>query len=64
MQSKDLHAGTTPTVLIHPLVGLYPTILLKEGGALPQPAVSVAIEKLHKPAATETALPEDEPPEM
>src|SRR5579862_9883350 len=64
IQSNDLQAGTTPTVLRQPRVGLYPTIPLKAAGTRPEPAVSVARENEQRPAATETALPEDDPPEI
>src|SRR5271166_940734 len=63
-QSSDRQAGTTPRVLIRPRVGFSPTILLKAAGTRPEPAVSVPSAKLTSPAATATAEPELEPPEI
>src|SRR5205085_9233707 len=63
-QARDLHAGTRPCVLSSPGVGLRPTTLLQPAGTRPEPAVSVPSAKLTSPAATATAEPELEPPEM
>jgi hypothetical protein len=63
-QSRDLQAGTTPRVLTTPRVGFHPTMLLKAAGTLPEPAVSVPSEKLTRPAATATAEPALDPPEI
>lgn len=60
--SKERHAGTKPVVLSKPLVGFRPTILLNPAGTRPDPAVSVPSENDTRPAATDTAEPEDEPP--
>ena len=57
-------AGTTPRVLTMPLVGFNPTMLLNAAGTRPEPAVSVPSAKETRPAATATAEPELEPPEM
>ena len=62
MQSREAHAGTAPSVLIRPGVGLRPTMLLKPAGTRPEPAVSVPSEKLTRPDDTATAEPELEPP--
>ena len=51
-------------MLINPGVGFTPTIALHIAGTRPDPAVSVASAKLHSPAATATAEPEDDPPAM
>src|SRR5215468_1513891 len=64
MQSSERQAGTTPWLLIKPRVGLRPTILPNAAGTRPEPAVSVPSEKLTRPAATATADPELDPPEM
>src|SRR5258706_3016 len=64
MQSRDWQAGTTPVVLMRPRVGLRPMMLLRAAGTRPEPAVSVPREKVTRPAATATAEPELEPPEM
>lgn len=45
-------------------MGLRPTIPLSAAGTRPEPAVSVPRAKLTWPAATATAEPELEPPEM
>src|SRR2546428_10341922 len=63
-QSSDRHAGTTPSVLSRPGAGLRPMMLLHPAGTLPEPAVSVPRAKLTRPAATATADPELDPPEM
>src|ERR1700722_8208809 len=63
-QSKDRQAGTTPALLKSPRVGLKPTRLQKPAGTLPDPAVSVPNAKSTNPAATATAEPELDPPEM
>ena len=63
-QSSDGQAGTTPSVLSKPGVGFRPTMLLQPAGTRPEPAVSVPKAKLTNPAATATAEPELEPPEM
>ncbi len=63
-QSSERHAGTTPRALSRPRVGLSPTMLLNAAGTRPEPAVSVPSAKLTRPAATATADPELEPPEM
>jgi hypothetical protein len=63
-QSSVRHAGSTPAVLTRPRVGLRPTRLLNAAGTRPEPAVSVPSAKLTSPAATATADPELEPPEM
>ena len=63
-QSSDRHAGTIPRVLIRPLLGFRPTMLLKAAGTRPDPAVSVPREKLASPNATATAEPALDPPEM
>src|SRR5258708_426836 len=64
MQSSDRQAGTEPSLLTRPGVGLRPTMLLKPAGTRPEPAVSVPRAKLTKPEATATAEPELEPPGM
>src|SRR5262245_58892808 len=61
-QSRDRQAGTTPSVLNRPGVGLRPTMLLKPAGTRPEPAVSVPSEKLTRPVETATADPELDPP--
>jgi hypothetical protein len=58
------HAGTTPRVLSSPSDGLTPTMPLNAAGTRPDPAVSVPSAKLTIPAATATAEPELDPPEM
>ncbi len=63
-QSSERQAGTTPAVLSSPRVGLRPTIPLSAAGTRPEPAVSVPRAKLTWPAATATAEPELEPPEI
>src|SRR6185437_11692614 len=63
-QSSERHAGTTPRALSSPRVGLRPNILLNAAGTRPDPAVSVPSEKETRPAATATADPELEPPEI
>src|SRR5690349_20126276 len=62
-QSWDWQAGSTPTVLTSPLVGLIPTMLLKAAGTRPEPAVSVPSAKETSPAPTATPDPELDPPE-
>ena len=44
-QSTLCAAGTTPVVLIRPLVGLRPTMLFSPAGTRPDPAVSVPSAK-------------------
>jgi hypothetical protein len=51
-------------MLIRPLVGLSPTILLKAAGTRPEPAVSVPSANETRPAATATAEPELDPPDI
>ena len=51
-QSTLCAAGKTPRVLIRPLLGLNPTMLLSPAGTLPDPAVSVPNEKSTCPVAT------------
>ena len=63
-QSRDLQAGTSPTVLTSPRDGLKPTTPLSAAGTRPEPAVSVATAKGTCPRATATADPELEPPEI
>src|SRR5262249_24708962 len=63
-QSSERQAGTTPRVLTRPRVGLSPSTLLNAAGTRPDPAVSVPSEKLTSPAATATAEPELDPPEI
>ena len=63
-QSSDRHAGTTPRVLTRPTLGLRPTTPFNAAGTRPDPAVSVARENATRPAATATADPDDDPPEM
>src|SRR5207237_6369125 len=63
-QSRDRHAGTTPSVLSRPGVGLRPMMLLQPAGTRPEPAVSLPRAKLTIPAATATADPELDPPEI
>ena len=62
--SYPSHTGTTPSVESKPGVGFKPTILLHPAGMRPDPAVSVPRAKLTSPAATATADPELDPPEM
>ena len=63
-QSSDLHAGTSPTVLISPREGLYPMTPFSAAGTRPDRAVSVARANGTCPSATASAEPELEPPEM
>jgi hypothetical protein len=63
-QSRERQAGTRPRVLTRPLVGFQPTMLLNAAGTRPEPAVSVPSANETSPAATATALPELEPPEI
>ncbi len=51
-QSTLCAAGKTPRVLISPLLGLKPTMLLSPAGTRPDPAVSVPREKSTWPVAT------------
>src|SRR4029078_7730939 len=53
-----------PAVLTSPRVGLSPTIPFNAAGTRPDPAVSVPNAKATTPAATATALPELDPPEI
>src|SRR3569833_1720891 len=64
MVSSVRHAGTRPLADTVPLVGLNPTMPLYAAGTLPLPAVSVARPTDTRPAPTDTADPEDEPPDM
>lgn len=64
MQSRDLHAGTSPTVLMSPREGLYPRTPLSAAGTRPEPAVSVATANGTSPRATASADPELDPPEI
>ena len=64
MQSKLRQAGTKPVLLSRPRLGFNPTILLREAGTRPDPAVSVPREKLARPFATATEDPALEPPEI
>ncbi len=61
-QSRVRQAGTTPLVLMAPRVGFKPTILVKDAGTRPEPAVTVPREKGTSPRLTLTAEPELEPP--
>ena len=61
-QSRDLQAGTTPSMLNQPLVGFSPTKLLRPAGTRPEPAVSVPRANGTRPRATTEADPELEPP--
>ena len=63
-QSNERQAGTTPAVETRPRVGLQPTIPFIAAGTRPDPAVSVPSAKGTSPAATATADPELDPPEM
>src|ERR1700730_2443447 len=63
-QSSERAAGSTPSVDKIPGVGFKPTMWLQPAGTRPEPAVSVPSAKLTSPAATATADPELEPPEM
>jgi hypothetical protein len=63
-QSMFLQAGNTPVVLMHPSVGLKPTIPLRAAGTLVLPPVSVQMLKDTSDAATLTAEPDELPPEM
>ncbi len=63
-QSRLRHAGTTPLAGSNPRVGFSPTRLLNEAGTRPDPAVSVPSANTASPAATATAEPEDDPPEI
>ncbi len=64
IQSAVLHAGTRPTVLSVPNVGLKPTTPFKADGTRVLPAVSVATVKDTRFAATLTTEPDELPPEM
>ena len=63
-QSSERQLGTTPRVDTRPTVGLTPTMPLKPAGIRPDPPVSVPSANDTCPAATATAEPELEPPEM
>jgi hypothetical protein len=63
-QSSDAHAGTTPSVLTRPRLGLMPTVPVRAAGTRPDPAVSVPMANGTRPAATATADPELDPPEI
>ena len=64
MVSSVRHAGTRPCAETVPFVGFKPMMPLKAAGTRPLPAVSVPKPKDTRPAATDTAEPLDEPPEM
>ena len=64
MVSRLLQAGTKPAAENVPFVGLKPTMPLNAAGTLPEPAVSVPSANDTSPAATATADPDDEPPEI
>src|SRR3954451_2703615 len=53
-----------PAVLIHPRVGLNPTMPLAAAGTRPEPAVSVPRPMSARSRATATADPELDPPEI
>ncbi len=63
-QSSEAHAGTMPSVLTRPRLGLRPTVPVSAAGTRPEPAVSVPIATGTSPAATATAEPELDPPEI
>ena len=63
-QSSVRQLGTTPRVDTRPTVGFTPTTPLKPAGIRPEPPVSVPSANDTWPAATATAEPELEPPEM
>ena len=54
----------TELLLTRPGVGFRPMMLLNAAGTRPEPAASLPNAKLTRPAATTTADPELEPPEM
>ena len=56
--------GNTSRLSIRPSVGLKPTIPQKAAGARIEPPVSEPIAQGARPAATATADPEEDPPEM
>ena len=64
MVSRLLQAGTKPAAENVPFVGLKPTMPLNAAGTLPEPAVSVPSANDTSPAATATADPDEEPPEI
>ena len=64
MQSRVRQAGTTPRVLMLPLVGLRPTVLVNAAGTRPEPAVSVPRANGTRPRETTAAEPALEPPEI
>jgi hypothetical protein len=64
MQSSERHTGTVPAVLMAPRVGLIPTIPLNAATTEPEPSTSVPKVNDTRPAATATAEPELEPPEI
>src|SRR3546814_19005822 len=64
MQSSVRQAGTSPAVLSSPGVGLIPPILLNAAGTPPDPAVSVPSATAARQAATGTAEPALETPEI
>ena len=64
MQSRVRQAGTTPRVLMLPLVGLRPTVLVNAAGTRPEPAVSVPRANGTRPSETTAAEPALEPPEI
>ena len=61
-QSKERQAGTTPTELTRPSVGLKPMMFPSAAGTRPEPAVSVPRANGTSPAETATAEPELDPP--
>ena len=54
--------GTTPAVEMIPIVGFNVNKAALPAGIINDPCVSVPIENGAKPALTETAEPEEEPP--
>ena len=60
--SSVLEIGIIPLLLTNPTVGLSPTTLFFPEGDNIEPEVSEPIAATAKLAATETALPELEPP--
>ncbi len=63
-QSSEAHAGTMPSVLTRPRLGFRPTVPVSAAGTRPDPAVSVPMAIGTSPAATATAEPELDPPEI
>ena len=60
--SKDEEAGVAPLRLIRLKVGLKPAMPQQAAGTRMEPPVSVPTVKVTSPAATDAALPLDEPP--